>query len=163
VADAALVESIRRAIHSVTPAAWRARRTNVYLGQAQRFGALRPDWVTRLYRRPLHFSEPHVHELLLVEGPTGTLRGTLRHLPYRDLAHHLDKIDRYAAWGAADLHDGGRRAHWGDLSLRPAWRFVRSYLLRGGLLGGRTGLIASRMEAISVYRKYARLRHLDRR
>ena len=156
--DGFLVAAIAAVLDGTTVEAWRFRRVNRYLGRDQRFGALRPDWVTRLYRPSLRFSEPQVHESLQVERGVGTLPGTLYHEPYRDLAHHLDKIDRYARWGADDLRRAGRLPRWGDLAVRPAWRFVRTWILRGGILEGRTGWIASRMEARSVRLKYLRLR-----
>ena len=93
----------------------------------------------------------------------GRLRAPLEHVPYRDLAHHLEKLERYAEWAARDLADRGRRARVTDLVLRPPARFVRMYVLQLGLLDGWRGALLCGFAALSVFLKYARLYELRQR
>ena len=102
----------------------------------------------------MRFTSRKVHEELHASGVIGTLTGTLLHDPYRDREHHLQKIELYARWGAEELHAKGRRSGLTDRTIRPAWRFVRSYLFRGGFRDGALGWELSRLEAYGVRRKY---------
>jgi glycosyltransferase involved in cell wall biosynthesis len=143
-------------------AAYAARRRNVYLGRTIRFGGWGSDWVVRLFKRGQRFVERRVHEHLERQSDLGRLPGYLEHVPYRDLAHHLEKLDRYATWAARDLADRGRRARLTDLVLRPPVRFFRMYVLQLGILDGWHGAVLCVMAAMSVFLKYARLWELQR-
>ena len=41
--------------------------------------------------------------------------------------------------------------------MRPLWRFLRMYVVRGGFLDGRRGLMIAWFSAFNVFLKYARL------
>ena len=56
----------------------------------------------------------------------------------------------------------GGRAGFAALVLRPAFRFVRMYVLRLGFLDGWAGFQLARLEAFGVFLKYAKLRELAR-
>jgi glycosyltransferase involved in cell wall biosynthesis len=142
--------------------AYRVRRRNFYLGSELRRGHWGRDWVTRLFTKDCRWRERRVHETLEFEGESGTLRGTLLHSPYRTLSHQLEKMDRYARWGAQDLYDGGRRASAWDLCARPLARFARAYLLQGAIFDGRFGLVAAALGAYTGFLKYAHLWALER-
>lgn len=137
--------------------AYRVRCRNFYLGVEQTRGGWSRDWHVRLFGRDRRYVERRVHEGLEPVADVGELQGTLLHHPYRSLAHHLEKMSRYAQWGANDLWDRGRRASWTDLSLRPAWRFIQAYLFEGGILAGRAGLVQATLGAYSGFLKYAYL------
>jgi hypothetical protein len=93
---------------------------------------------------------------------SGHLRASLRHVPYRDLTHQLDKMNRYARWGAEDMYEQGRRATLWDLWARPLGRFLRAYLLHGGCWDGRFGLVSSVLGGYTAFLKYAHLWALER-
>jgi len=156
-----LREELARVIAAPTHSAYRVRRRNFYLGREVTRGHWGRDWVARLFSHERRYIERRVHESLeAVENP-GRLQGTLLHNPYRDLAHHMEKLELYARWGAQDLYDRGVRATAWDLSFRPAWRFVKAYLLNGGVLDGRFGLVTAALGAWSGFLKYAHLWELE--
>jgi glycosyltransferase involved in cell wall biosynthesis len=142
--------------------AYRIRRRNFYLGREQLRGRWARDWVIRLYRREFRYRPGRVHEQLEAVEPVGDLTGTLLHEPYRDLRHHLEKMSRYARWGALDLRDRGRRAGVVELTIRPLWRFIESYLLSGAFLDGRFGLITSVLGTYAGFLKWAYLWEMER-
>jgi hypothetical protein len=113
--------------------------------------------VYRLFRRERRFVERRVHEALEPVADAGRLAHPLDHAPYRDLAHHLGKVERYARWAAQDLAERGRRARLADLLLRPPARFLRMYVLQLGLLDGWRGAVLSGCAAWGVFLKYAGL------
>ena len=158
-ADERVPDALRTELASVLAAphapAYRIRRQNVYLGQARRRGEWSRDWQVRLFPRERRFVEDRVHERLEPVPNPGALRSPMVHVPFRDLAHHVDKVARYARWAAEDLYARGRRAGLLDLCVRPAWRFVRDYLVHGGCLEGRVGFITSVIHAYAGFLKYA--------
>jgi glycosyltransferase involved in cell wall biosynthesis len=137
--------------------AYAVRRRNLYLGRVINYGGWGSDWVVRLFHRDQRFIEQRAHEALQRQQDLGRLSALLEHVPYRDLGHHIEKLDRYARWAARDLADRGRHATWADLLIRPAARFVRMYVLQLGVLDGWRGTLLSGLGAVSALMKYARL------
>lgn len=141
--------------------AYRIRMRNFYLGRERARGRWGRDWHVRLFTADHRFDAERVHEGLRVEGTVGTVGEPVLHYPYRDLSHHLRKMDVYARWGAEEMRARGRRASFADLTVRPAWRFVRDYLVHGSVLDGSYGLITSALTAYSAFLKYAHLWAMD--
>jgi len=158
-----LQAEIAQVLRSPSLSAYRIRRRNFYLGREVTRGHWGKDWVVRLFTRDRRFSDRRVHERLEGVPEAGYLQGCLDHIPYRDLSHQLEKMNRYARWGAQDLYQDGHRAGVWDLTGRPLGRFLRSYLLQGSCWDGRAGLVASGLGAYTPFLKYAHLWALDRR
>lgn len=154
---APLAQAITRAVAAPAHEAYAVHRRNEYLGRVMRHTGWGDDWVVRLFRRERRFLEQRAHEHLEPHTDVGRLDGSLEHFPYRDLAHHLFKAHRHAAWGAADLAERGRRPRVVDLLFRPPLRFLRTYILQLGLLDGWHGAVLSGMASVTVLLKYARL------
>src|SRR5262245_3517715 len=107
-------------------AGWRFPRLSRYLGAWVRRGTWYPDHQLRLFdRRRGHWGGHNRHDRVELVGALGTLKGDLLHEPYRDLAEHLETIDRYTTIMARGLRDRGRHATLFDLVLRPPVRFLR--------------------------------------
>jgi glycosyltransferase involved in cell wall biosynthesis len=153
----ALAAELATVLAAPAHAAYRVRCQNFYLGVEQTRGGWGRDWHVRLFGHDRRYIERRVHEGLEPVADTGELAATILHHPYRSLSHHLEKLTRYAEWGAADLWDRGRRARWSDLSLRPAWRFINAYLFGRDVLDGRRGFVQSVLTAYAGFLKYAHL------
>ena len=138
-----------------THEAYRVKRRNAFQGRVLRRGHWGNDWVVRFARRTFRYGGSAVHPGLQGLRDVGTLRQQLDHTPYIDLRHHLTKLVGYADTSARGLAQQGRRARWSDIALRPAAHFWREYLLRGGVLDGRVGVIQAAMGAIGGFLKYA--------
>jgi glycosyltransferase involved in cell wall biosynthesis len=138
---------------------FRIRRVNHFLGKRVRFCGWQRDSVLRLFRRDLgRYQDREVHADVIVEGGrVGWLRGRLLHYTFENFEQYLRKFDRYTSWAAGDRGKRTRRVRWWHLTLRPAWRFFRQYVLQLGFLDGQTGLVLCSMAAYSVFLKYAKL------
>lgn len=158
-----LREELPAVISAPARPAYRIKRRNYYLGRELTRGHWGRDWVTRLFTRERRYVERRVHENLEKVPDPGLLTGTLLHIPYRDLAHQLEKMERYARWGAQDLFDQGEHASAWDLAGRPFGRFLRAYLLQGNIFDGRFGLATSMLGAYGNFLKYAHLWALERK
>jgi glycosyltransferase involved in cell wall biosynthesis len=59
------------------------------------------------------------HYDIVVRGAVGRLRGDLQHFSYRDLKHHVAKVQLYSDIYARNAFAKGRRATLWDLAVRP--------------------------------------------
>ena len=80
-----------------------------------------------------------MHESVHADGPVAELRGELQHYAYRDIAHHLQTMDRYTTLAARQMFEDGRRASWIDIWSCRGSTFFRNYILRGGFRDGMAG------------------------
>ena len=137
---------------------------NHFRGVWLRHGGFWPDRHVRLYRREACRYDPAraVHEKLIVDGSVGALDAEILHYTYDSLADCLEKMRRYGERAARMLYDGGARAGPAQVALRPLWRFVRGYFLKGGFLDGGPGAAMAWARAFEAYCRYARLWELSR-
>ena len=146
-------------------AGYRFARRSEYFGRFLRHGNAYPDRKLRLFdrRRGGWRGDREVHEAATVDGPVSTLPGDLLHYPFRSFDHQLGKASQYAQMMAEHAHARGRRASLAKLVLAPAWRFFRGYVLRGGFLDGRAGLVYAYCTAFTARQKAIRLWLLQQR
>ena len=156
-----LRDEIARVVESPQHEAYRIRFRNFYLGREICHGRWGNEFHVRLFRSDRRFQQRNVHEILEAVADVGSLRESIEHRPYRDLAHHIEKMARYARWGAEDL--ALRRSHTSSaqLTFRPAWRFFREYIVYSGWRDGRAGLLLSVLSACSAVLKYAHLQEIE--
>jgi glycosyltransferase involved in cell wall biosynthesis len=162
--SAPLAEEIRRLLRG-TPAdvGYRIPRVTRYLGRWIRSTDWYPDWQLRLYdRRHARWNDWPVHESVEADGRVGRLTAELEHHAYRDLAHHLDTINRYTTLAATRLVSLGRRAGPVSATGHAAFAFLRNYVLRHGFTDGAPGLIVSAMNAYYVWLKLLKAWELQR-
>jgi glycosyltransferase involved in cell wall biosynthesis len=153
-----LMEEIRRVIGG-NPAVdgYYMPRRNYFLGRWIRHGGFYPDRKLRLFRRGRgRFGERAVHEVVQVDGPTGTLNHALVHNAYPTLEGYIQHMNRYSSLGAEML-----AARSGGFSLlnivaNPVATFVYNYFFRLGLLDGREGLLLNLYHSAYVSWKYAK-------
>ncbi len=162
-ADERVTPELAREIRGVlsaepVPRGFRVPRVSCYLGRWIRTTDWYPDYQLRLYdRRHGRWSGRYVHESVEVGGPVGRLRCDLQHLPYRDIAHHLQTIDRYTTLAARQMAEDGRRAGLMDIVARPPLAFLRNYVVRGGVRDAGPGLVISLLNSYYVMLKFAKL------
>lgn len=138
-------------------AGYEVARHSVYAGKPIDHGGWWPEWRLRLFdRRRGAWGGEDPHDHVYVDGPVRRLPGELTHYNFRDLAHHVRKIDGYAAIVARRDLERGRRFALHKLVLRPPLRFLKMYVLRQGFRDGLRGFILAWMGAFSVFLKYAK-------
>ena len=165
-ADEWLTDELRSEIEALDPgqrAGFWIHRRSEYLGRPITGCGWQRDKVLRLYdRRRGSYPEARVHEEVVLDGVAGRLRARLGHRPYRDVAHHVEKIDDYTARGARQAVERGLRAPWLHLFLHPPFRFFRMYVLQLGIRDGYPGLVLCLLSSAGVFLKYARAWELKR-
>jgi glycosyltransferase involved in cell wall biosynthesis len=145
-----------------TAAAFRVPRVTWHLGRWVRTTDWYPDYQTRLYdRRSAEWTGRYVHEAVTAKGPTGQLRAELQHFAYRDIAEHLETIDRYTTYAARQMHESGRRSGLLQVAGHPPLAFLRNYIAHGGIRDGVPGFVISALNAYYVFIKFAKLWELQ--
>lgn len=129
-----------------------------YLGRWIKHGDWYPDVKLRLFRKSRSScggTEPH--DRIYVEGEVLRLRHPLHHYTYSGISDQLASINRFSSISAEGLHREGSRCRLSDLILRPAFRFLRGYLMKSGWRDGMPGLIIAVNIAFGTFVKYAKL------
>lgn len=154
-----LAAAVGRALERPDGAAgFELARKTWYAGRFIEHSGWWPEWRLRLYdRRRGGWTGEDPHDRIEVQGPVGRLTGALHHYAYRDLEHHLAKVNRYTTTMAQGLERRGVRFRFRDLLLRPPARFLRMYVARRGFLDGARGLLLAAIGAFYVFLKYAKL------
>jgi len=119
-----------------------------HLGRWIHHGGWYPDRKLRLIdRRRGRWGGRKVHEKIVLDGEAGLLEGDIHHYPYRDMQHHLTKMDTYTTMAAEILLEEGRSLPLVRLMVQPPLQFLKSYVLRRGFLDGRAGFILALLHA----------------
>jgi glycosyltransferase involved in cell wall biosynthesis len=139
-------------------------RKNYFLGRWIRHGGFFPDRKLRLFRRGRgRFGERPVHEVVQVDGPTGTLNHALVHSAYPSLEGYFNQMNRYSSLGAEIVvAKGGGGFSVLNIVLNPLATFIYNYFLRLGLLDGREGLLLHLYHSAYISWKYAKAWELAR-
>jgi len=133
-------------------------RMNYIFGRWIRHGGFWPDPKLRLFRRGTgHFQERAVHETLRVQGATEHLAEPMFHEAYPTISSYIEHMNRYSTLGAElAVQEGHTRFTVLNILLRPFGTFVYNYVMRGGFLDGREGLLLHLYHAVYVSWKYAK-------
>jgi hypothetical protein len=103
-----------------------------------------------------------LHEGVRVTGRVQRLGVEIGHRSYRDIAHHLEKVNAYTTLVARGRYErGAAPVNVVTLIGRPLWRFCRMFLLKGGWKEGCRGLIIAAIGAFYVFARYAKLWELQ--
>jgi glycosyltransferase involved in cell wall biosynthesis len=133
-------------------------RSNHFMGKPIRYCGWQDDSVLRVFSRDRgRYVDREVHADAVVEGPVRVARNKLLHNTFDNFDQYMRKFDKYTTWAAGDRAKRTRKVTAVHLGLRPLWRFFKQYILRGGILDGRPGLIICMLSAFSVFLKYAKL------
>jgi len=126
-----------------------------YLGAWIRHCGWYPDHTMRLFnKRKGRFSDSIVHETFKVQGKTKRLDHPLFHYPYRDISHHLVKINSYADLAALQMAKWGKKPSVSSALSHCLAKFFKMYLVKRGFLDGRRGLVISVLGSYYVFLKY---------
>lgn len=82
------------------------------------------------------------------------------HYSYRTREDVTRKVEHYSTAAARQMFEAGKRSSLVGALLSGGWAFVRTYLLRLGVLDGRAGWNIARMNARTTYLKYRKLEAL---
>lgn len=133
-------------------------RMNHFMGKRVHYSGWRNDKVIRLFKRDrCIYEDKMVHAEIIADGKVGFLKNKFHHNTYISLDHHLEKLNRYAAWQARDYDKKTNRLGIYHFALKPFWSFFKHYIIQLGILDGVVGFIISILQAYAVMMRYAKL------
>lgn len=139
---------------------WWVPRHNYIFGRLTLGAGWYPDYQFRLFRRGFARWERAVHEIAVVDGPTGYLKNPLVHYNYDDLADFIARQERYTDYDARVLFQEGVRPRphtpYTQAVRHFWWRFVTLRGIRDGWHGLRLSALMAYYEMVK-YRKLARM------
>lgn len=134
-------------------------RLTFYFGRWIRHGDWYPDRCVRLWRRgSAQWVGVDPHAKLQVDGPVRLLRSELLHYTSDTINYQVTKTVNYADDFARHSLEMGKRITFADLTVRPAWRFVRGYIFKLGFLDGWQGYTIAWLTAFYTFLRYVRAR-----
>ena len=117
-----------------------------------------PSYRLRLFRKhKVRWGGVDPHEKVLLHGRSERLSGNLYHYTYTDISDHLRTVNSLTDISSRELMLRKRQRHLSDVLLRPLWRFLSFYFLRGCIKDGLPGLFVAATSAFYVFLKYAKL------
>ncbi len=133
-----------------------------YMGRKMKYGGLGNKFYLRLFnRKQARFNTLPVHEGVETSGVVRRLKGEVIHYSYRDLSHHIDKINHYTNQAAEGYRQQGRSySRWWVMFKFPV-TFFNYYLLRRGFLDGYPGFLWSFLAAFYTSLKVAKTIELN--
>jgi len=149
---------IEQAMHEARAEGYYVPRLSQFCGRFVRHSGWYPDYVLRLFKRGAgRFSDSLVHETVLLTGVTATLTSPLLHYSYLTADDVERKVEHYSTAAAQQMFQAGKRSSLMNAMLSGGWAFVRTYVIRLGVLDGSAGLSIARMNARTTYLKYRKL------
>lgn len=160
-----LQQAIQHVLAAPQPdAVYSIARRNYFLGRFMRHSGWYPDRVVRLYSRTRYqYNDNQVHESLACDGARlVALDGDLLHLTCRDFASFQRKQLNYATVWARERHQRGKRTSLAGIFSHTAGAFLKTLVLRGGVLDGKQGWLLAVVNAQYTFNKYTELWALNR-
>lgn len=148
---------------SATHAAYWFRRKFMFQQRRLRFSGWQTDKNYRLFRKSkVQFSDKRiVHETLVVDGTSATLKEKLTHYCYRDYDDYKGKMLLYGRLKAKEAVQRGKNFSIGMLLVKPTFTFVHNYIVRLGFLDGMKGIKVCYLNALGDWERYLELRKLE--
>lgn len=154
-----LAKEIQNVTHHSDAVGYWIPRKNILFGKWIAHGLWWPDKQLRLFRRGIgEFPCKHVHEYLVVDGPTAELSVPMVHYNYETVSQFIRKMDEIYTENEVESHvSAGYALIWQDAVRFPMSDFVKTYLAQGGYKDGIHGLILSMLQAFYSFIVFAKL------
>lgn len=153
-----LRNEIVQAIRNSTVDGYYCPRLSQFCGQFIHHSGWYPDLVLRLFKRgTAKFSDSLVHESVLMTGKTAKLKSPLLHYSYLSADDVERKVEHYSTAAAQQMFAAGKKSSSLGAALSAGWAFIRTYVVRLGVLDGIAGWNIARMNARTTYLKYRKL------
>ena len=160
-----LINSILNAKEKFTYAAYSMNRCNFFCGRFIRHGLWYPDRKVRLFdKRFARWGGMNPHDKIILDNDRNAyhLEGDLFHYSFNGVSEYVKRNDEITTIAATSLHKKGEHSGL-RIIVNPAWRFIKSYILKKGFLDGYPGFIIAKNLAAQAYLKYKKLNVLNRK
>lgn len=161
-----LQKEINKTIHKENNAsAYFMYRNFIFENKQLRFSGWQTDKIIRLFKREnaVYNSNKIVHEKLIVNGEIKKLKNRLIHYSYSNYNDYKQKMIFYGHLKAQEELAKNTQPTLFHTHIRPTYQFLNQYIVRGGFLDGRKGIIICYLNALSVAVRFKELKKLQSR
>lgn len=139
-------------------------RFNNFCGQWIKHSDWYPNKKLRVFdRRKAKWSGYKIHETISFKEKKHTvskLKGDILHYTYQSYSEFNQKTEYFSTIAANAYFEKGKTAPLWKIWFNPTWAFIKSYILRLGILDGINGLVICVQTANITFLKYTKLREL---
>ena len=137
-------------------------RNNIFLGRQMKHSGIAAEARLRLVKtKKAKYVGGLVHEELVVDGKTSTLKNTFMHNTYTSIDQYFEKFNRYSTLAALTMQQKHKKFSVFHL-LRAPFEFIKIYILRLGFLDGLQGFLWALFSAWYKVVKYTKLWDISR-
>lgn len=137
------------------------KRINKFVHNKATHGVLRPDYVSRLMPKKDSYVEGYVHPAIITPYGKKKLKAHMHHYTYDNWTQYLNKLNNYTTLAAEKYKkDNKKCGFFKDIVFRPAWAFIKMYILNKGFMDGKMGWILSVNHYFYTMNKYVKLYYL---
>lgn len=142
--------------------AYFVHRDFMFQNKKLRFSGWQTDKIIRLFRKEnaIYNHEKIVHEKLIVNGKTGKLHHKLIHYSYSNFDGYKQKMIFYGKLKAQEEFSRNTKPNAFHFYIRPVYQFLNQYVLRFGILDGKSGIIICYLNALSVAVRFRELKKI---
>ena len=125
------------------------------------FSGTQTDKNFRLFKKDKahYIADKLVHETLEVNGSIGILKNTLIHYSYDEYESYRKKMINYGILKGKELFLKGKKYSVIIHFTKTIFKFFKTYILRLGILDGKSGIILCYLQTLSVYQTYVSLKN----
>ena len=157
-----LFESIASVAENTDCKGFYINRRIYYLQHWIKFSGWYPQYIMRLFHKKFgRCNEASIHKSISVQGKTSRLKGDILHYSYKNLAHHISKINDYTSIIAEEHYNRGRRFNPWKAIFAPPAEFLKKFILKRGFLDGYPGFAIAATSAYYSFLKQAKLYELS--
>jgi len=156
-----LKESIQKL--STLEGVYEFNRLTNYCGKWIKHCGWYPDRKVRIFPKDkVCWEGDYVHETLSIPKTMKTtfLKGDLFHYSFYTIDEHIEQIEKYASLKAEQMFEKGKRPNFIKTIVSPVFKFIKSYILKLGVLDGYYGYIICKNSAYAQGLKYEKLKQL---
>jgi len=130
--------------------AYEVPRLNYFFGKPIKHCGLYPDKTIRLFdKEKARFTSDEVHEKVVTDSKTGSLKNHMLHLAYDSVEEFIDKQNRYSSLGA--------KPNRIKAVINPPWTFFKIFFLKLGFLEGWHGYLIAKLYSQYTFWKYIKV------
>lgn len=140
--------------------AYMINRLNYYINGFFKYSGWYPDTKIRLFNRTRAGwggGDPHETIILKPDASLHKVKFEIIHYTYNNLHHQVEKVNSFSSKAANYKLKKKPKFIRTHFVVNPAIKFIKSYFIQGGFLGGSRGFINAVIASFDVFCKYAKI------
>ena len=158
-----LIQTINEIIDKKEDKQYSIQRKSLAFGKEFNYGVLRPDFVTRLFKKEHVTWINKVHEKPICSHKLEVMNGYIIHYTYESWEQWLKKFNQYTSIWAINSYENEKRVSLVGAFGHALFGFIQMYIFKKGFLDGGMGLILSFNHFFYTLMKYLKLLELQRK